>query len=206
MVLQLDYAGVVMARPLRGLMWAAVMLAGLPLVVGVTTLLLYLATDWDWLVGMGLLTLMGGPVLVLVSVGLLIAYAVHAWRKKCVARKVIAWQTAGIVVLMLANLPAAAICASVGGDRVTATRIAVTVQNQATGTAQVKLAGPGGARQFALQPGQNVTIPLRVNGKKLTYRTVVGGRTVEGEVQSWPSAGPTGGVTITVTDGATIVK
>ncbi len=208
MTMQLDYAGAVMARPMRGLMWSAIVLAGLPLVVGLVTLLLYMATDWEWLVGMGMLTLVGGPIMVLVSLGLMIGYAAHAWRSKCVTRKLLVRQSLGVLGLILLNFPAAAVCVQLGGNRATAPRVQVTVRNQMQETVQVKLIGPLSTHRLSIPGGQTRIATVRARQGNLTYRVLIGQQVNEGEARSWPDDDAPFGdtVTMTISSGSVTVK
>ena len=213
MTTTLDYAGPDAIRPMRGLLRAAVILAGLPLVAGVAILLTYLATEWEPLVAMGMLTLWGGPVALLVSAGLLIAYGLHSWKNRCVKWRELVRQIGLTVLLMAANFPAALGCIWAGTYYTITAIVPVVVQNQGTAVAQVTLDGPGGNWKFALGPGQSWKTQLKVHigTGTLTYKTVIGTVVQEGEARSWtdPDAMRSGGVsiiTITVKDAGTSVQ
>ena len=101
----------------------AYLCGGLPMVVGVGTLVLYWITRWDVLPMVGLITVVGGLGLWIVGIGCLIAYSVVVGRTKVRDRRVMNRRAAGAIALLLANLPLAFGCIIVGYALTTQYRI-----------------------------------------------------------------------------------
>lgn len=91
----------------RHWLMAAYVCGGLPLAVGVATAGLYLLTYQDWLEGVGVLTVLGGLVLLVAGV---VAWFVWIVRTRHVGSRRWWLVTLGAPALMLANFPGCVIC------------------------------------------------------------------------------------------------
>lgn len=83
--------------------WAAVVCGVAPLVVGTSIFLLWLVFEWEWLMGAGMLTIVGGTALVLAG-GIFLAS--HVWQGRN-AGCVRSGPVIAVAALLMINFPAA---------------------------------------------------------------------------------------------------
>jgi hypothetical protein len=108
----------------------AVWCGGLPLVVGTAIFVLWLATDYPVLQRLGLLTTMGGTLLVLVGATCLVLDTGRS--KPSDTRRRRTWKRAGAALLLVINFPVAAVM--VGAAVAIETSVSITVINTGTTT------------------------------------------------------------------------
>jgi hypothetical protein len=107
---------------------AALVLGATPLVIGLAIFALWVLTRAEWLMGTGIVTMYGGVAVIVGAAVCLASYVWRSWRSRSVARGRLAWQTIGVLVLLLANFVAAG--AAVFGAVMIEARYTVSVSNQ----------------------------------------------------------------------------
>lgn len=209
---RLEYATRDAARPNRAgkvCLVIAYLCSGVPMVVGVGTLLLFWITRWDVLPAVGFLTIFGGLGLLFVGVGCLIAYVSIERRAKVLDRRTMNRRSRWAVLGLLVNLPLGFGCAVVGYSLMTQYRVTVVNQTDSPIASGV-LEYPGGEVSFGrLAPGDGKRVVFSAvdNGASALVLIKPDGSTSSREVdvylygtgggdQEW-TINPDGGVTVT---------
>jgi hypothetical protein len=177
-VSSLEYAAPRIGRARASLYPAIIFLGAAPLVVGVSILILYWITRWDWLMGAGFYTLGGGAICFFGGVICLLIFWFQESRSKQrppgeVRKKV------GLAALLLAsNWPVAFVCVAVGVAAMT--RVTVTVINE--GDAPIEsfvVTAPGFSQELGpVAPGKKAKCVVRAtNEGALEFAAKSGGVT-----------------------------
>lgn len=179
-----------MNRKLRLAFW----LSFTPLVLGLSTYGLWLATDWSWLMVLGVLVIWGGCGATVIAAVLLGLGWWQASRDavggEAAARVRPGWSAAGIALLLLCNFPVAYVVFHLAIARIT--RFEVVLCNEAASSWPELILEGGGIREVvaALPPGATTRVELwfRTDGELVlrsaaepaTLATVVSGYVTNG--------------------------
>jgi hypothetical protein len=179
-----EYAGPGTVTPKRWQYQAALWCGLIPLVAGVGALVLYAFSREPAFVVMGLAVVPFGLAALLFGFTFLVRYKRDAHQAQLAREPVLKRQMWIATAVLLANIPAAAVCAVAGIALVLAVHVDVTVQNLSSVPVEVELNTPAGVRRIShLSPGATATRSFTTwDGGSLSYVVVQSGRTLEGTI------------------------
>lgn len=183
-MLQLSYAGQGTPIAKRWLYLAALGCGLAPLAAGVGALLLYALTRKPLFGLTGLVLVPFELVAVLFGFTFLRQYKRRATQTAPSGEPLLRRQFRIARVVLLANLPTAAVCAIAGMASVLAAHVVVTVHNISPVPVEVELNTPSGIQRIGhLPPGATATRSFSTSeGGRLSYLVVQNGRTLEGTI------------------------
>ena len=203
-MLQPEYAGTGTAAPKRWPYQVALACGLLPLFAGVGSLCLYALLRDPAFAFTGLAIVPIGVV------SLVFGFVYLGQFKRDAVRAGIAGESLKrhmwiATAVLLANIPAAGVCAVAGIVLISAVSVEVSVQNASSVPVEVQLHTPAGIRRISrLAPGATATRTFTTwDGGRLSYSVVQNNRTFEGTiVEGDEDAFRGGGFSVQVKDGA----